>query len=186
MGFLSKIFGGSANKSKPADNFEYIAMNITYIYNLLKNKFADRFSDEDSLLLASGIIDTLVYIQEGSISIEDIKNGLVAAKIGKCRIGHILVSHEEDVKTFFTGPKDTLLNFTMQIECMIFAVDEQSMSEKRIISTVITKKDDISKIIKNTQSAADSGKYPQGLEQLIEGFINSDKFSNIRKIIGIS
>jgi len=185
MGIFSEIFGKSTSLRQPADNFEYIAMNLAFIFHLLKKNHSNRVSSEADLLLATGVIDMIVYLQDGSISVEDIRNGLMVSKQGICRLRPTTVQHENGTQAMFVGVEDSLLNFTIQVEAMIFAVDEPSMGSKRIINAVLNKKADIQRMLQDTVEAVQSEHFPPGLPKLVDDFITADEFSNLRQQIGI-
>ena len=73
--------------SKRMNNYIFIARNTTFINEILKNDFKDCFPDDNSLLATTALVDALVYIQKGQLTIDDIKRGVLAASIRKCRIG---------------------------------------------------------------------------------------------------
>ncbi|MDP8246521.1 MAG: hypothetical protein P9M00_00115 [Candidatus Tritonobacter lacicola] len=185
MGIFSKIFGKSTPLKQPADNFEYIAMNLAFIFHLLKKNHGNRVSSESDLLLISGVIDMIKYLQEGSITVEDIRNGLMASKQDRCRLGPTTIQHENGTRSMFVGVEDPLLNFTIQIEAMIFAVDKPGMDAKRIINAVLSKKADIQRTLQDTAVAAQSGPFPPGVPELVDGFMTADEFSDLRQQIGI-
>ena len=66
-------FGAEAVQVLGTDsNFTLIAENTTSLYLALKAKHGPRFRNEASLLAAAGVIDTLAYIQEGSLYASEI------------------------------------------------------------------------------------------------------------------
>jgi hypothetical protein len=73
--------------AKRMNTYALIARNATFISEILKDDFKESFPDEDSLLATSAVIDALIYIQKGQLTIEDIKAGILCAKIGQCHIG---------------------------------------------------------------------------------------------------
>ena len=160
-------------------------MNVAFIYHLLSKNYSNRSSSEKELLLTTGIIDMIVYIQEGSITVEDIQNGLTASNLGVCRLGTTTVEHENGTRAMFVGVEDSLLNFTIQIEVMIFNIDQPTMGAKRIINAVLSKKADIQRTIQGVSTVAQSGTFPPGVPELVDGFMTAEEFSNLRQQIGI-
>jgi hypothetical protein len=60
------------------NNFVLMARNLTYIHEILCNEYKERFSDEDTLLITCGVIDTRSY----NFPLEDMKLALRRAKEG--------------------------------------------------------------------------------------------------------
>ena len=127
----------------------------------------------------------ILYIQEGSITVEDIQNGLTASNLGVCRLGPTTIEHEAGTRAMFAGVKDPLLNFTIQIEVMIFNIDQPTMGAKRIINAVLSKKADIQRTIQEASTVARSGSFPPGVSELVDRFMTAEEFSNLRQQIGI-
>lgn len=97
MKFFSRLFGKNTSFPKPKNNFEFIALNLALIYYVLNNSYKEYFDDEEQLLIASGVIDALVYIKDGTITLDDIRYAIRFARQGKCSLFLSEYMHEENV-----------------------------------------------------------------------------------------
>lgn len=103
---------------RPTDTFTLIAANTTNFYSTLVRRYKDKFKDEASLLAAAGIIDAATYVfVEKSIS-----------------AGNIISVAQKAV-----NEKDPLLYFILELEKMIFEVDQPIMDKAIFGAEVITK-----------------------------------------------
>jgi hypothetical protein len=175
------------------DNYKYIAMNVAQIYHLLSTDYAYLFKEEKVLLKTCGVIDTILYLQEGTITIEGIDNAILIASHGKCALPLAEETHEskKDVTEagLFFGVQqvdDLLLNFTMQLECQIFRAESSfSISDEVIIKSVISKKKVIKKTIDETIKKATSGTIDPNIKVLVNAFISNPEYLSLRELIGL-
>ena len=171
-------------KQKPQDNFDFIAINIVAIYEVLQKNYKECFSKKDDLLTTSGIIDCLVYINEGSIFVDDLQQAIIVAKQGVCHVAFTSIPHEDEVQTMLMESKNLFLNFIMQIEAMIFYADNKSFGGKEIIRAVINKKKDIEEMINITKNKIENGEFKQiyqNAEQITRTFMTTDEFKEIKE-----
>jgi hypothetical protein len=72
---LAAVAPSLAEEFRVRDNFEYIAFNMAVIRCALEDDYGDRFAAEDDLLLACGVVDTLLHIVDADFGIDDVKDG---------------------------------------------------------------------------------------------------------------
>lgn len=169
---------------RPKDNYDFIAMNIVAIHEALQKNYNHSFTNEEDLMTTSGIIDALVYINEKSISLDDLKQAIVCAKLGVCKVALIRIAHEDGVKTMFMGPRDLLPNFILQIEAMLMYVDNKQFNAEDVICAVISKKKDIKEMIEITRKKIENGEFSQiyrGALQSTSAFMTMEEFRKIRE-----
>jgi hypothetical protein len=180
---INKLFN-IFRKKRPRDNYDFIAMNIVAIYEALQKNYRNSFTKEYDLMTTSGIIDALIYVSEGSISLDELKNAITCARLGICRIGLTKIAHEAGERTAFLGPKNLLLNFILQIEAMLMHADNKQFSAKDIIYVVISKKKDIEEMVTITRKKIESGEFSQiyeGALQATKAFMTTEEFREIRE-----
>lgn len=169
---------------RPKDNFDFIAMNIVAIHEALQKNYKNSFKNEGDLMTTSGIIDALIYINEKSISLKDLKNAITCAKLGIYRVGITTIPHEHGVRTMVMGPKNLLLSFILQVEAMLMYVDNEQFEEEDIIHSVISKKKDIEEMVTITKKKIESGEFSQiheGALQATKAFMTTEEFREIRE-----
>lgn len=180
---ISKLFN-IFKKQRPQDNFDFIAMNIVAIYEALQKNYKNSFTKEYDLITTSGIIDALIYVSEGSISLDKLKKAITYARLGICRIGLTEISHEAGPRTAFLGPKNLLLNFILQIEAMIMYADNKQFSAEDILHAIISKKRDIEEMVTITKNKIESGEFSQIYEGAVKAtklFMTKEEFKMIRQ-----
>ena len=186
---ISGFFDSLSHEASITDNFEYIAFNMAILRHTLEADHADRFSDHDTLLVACGVLDTIMHIRGGHFTVQDVKHALVRAKQGQCRFGLKPVSIDE-VEASYPKVADLFLNYTLQIEAMCFCaierfVDSEGMSEKDIVSSVIDKAIDIRRILQTPKDVLARSNVAGSTRQLTTAFMDSPDFADLRKEIGI-
>ncbi len=161
-----------------------IATNVTYIYEILRHEYRQRFPDEDTLLMTAGAIDILVYLQNGSYSIEDMRAAVVNAKAGECCLDVVHCRRVESIQEFMSGGSNILLNFIMQLEAMILYEDTSTRPED-ILEVLVSQKNNIQKIIERTQGSFASGRAPRNFCFFVSNVMTADEFEDIRNELGI-
>ena len=184
MGFF--IYGTAMQSRQiiPKDNFELIALNIKTIHYILAEKHAKLFKNQKHIFIMCGAIDGVNYLTQNEITIKQLEGSYLRAKSGICSLGSVKISHEEGVKTFFIGAENLLLNFILQLECLLFYVDTPQMATDRIVNAVINKKSDIAEFLNSIDEAAIENNITQW-QPLVDKFIFDKKFEGIRKEIEI-
>jgi len=175
------------------DNYRFIAINVAQIYYVLKTEYSHLFQEEKALLTTCGAIDTIVYIQEGSFTIEGIKNAVFIASIGKCALPFAEVTHERqkditEAGLFFGVHKveNLLLNFTLQLECLIFHYEPTvKASDDVIIRSVLAKKKEIKNTIDKTLYNAGRGVIDPNIANIVNAFLNNPEYNSLRETIGL-
>ncbi len=172
--------------AKRMNTYAVIARNTTVIYEVLKNDFKDSFSDEDSLLATSAVIDALVYIQKGQLTIDEIKRGVLCAKVGQCHLGPgYKIDIVDDLLELITSDdQNTLLCFILQLEAFLFSVDS-NVSPDLILNAVKSKKGSIKKTIASTQKKYKSVGASQIRKRQVYGFMTHGSFSGLREELGV-
>lgn len=140
------LFGRKRRLKTARNNFEFIAQNIAAIYCCLRDTPFGATLSEPQLLYATGLCDTVAYLQAGQISYQDIEDSVSSALCGLLslefcyqQIRGILESYEND----------HLINFAMQIGVLIcFA--EMQVSPRAIIDCIVSKKKVISDAINSS------------------------------------
>lgn len=170
------------------DNFSLIAMNMTWIHYLLKQNCSNFFPKEEQRIVVSGLIDVLYYYQSGKIKFDEILLALRLAKVGRCYLCGKEIIHEENTNqvALHVGVKEVenlLLNFILQIECLIFFADEDikglPMFKNKIkfeiaeiiVNSVVSRKENLSQSIKQAISEAKKGNIPIQLKNEVESFV---------------
>lgn len=143
---LFDIFRAFKNANKAGGNFGYIAQNIATIYYVLKNSEFGKQLTEDQLLFATALFDTIIYIKESTITIEEIKESVVLSKIGHVRI----FPYEKEHEAFCSNTKNRyLIGLAMQVEALIFTA-EMLANYRDIVDIIVDKKAKIADTINQT------------------------------------
>ncbi len=163
------------------NNFVLIARNLTYIYEVLRNEYKERFPDEDAIFITCGAIDTGSY----NFPIEDIKLALSRAKEGTC----FLEESQDNIKIntrnlILLCKKDLFLNFVLELEIMIFLRDT-SLHRDDILTAVVSVTEKIEKAIVRAKGAYARGKRPFLWHRAVSNFMTSDTLEQVRDQIGI-
>ncbi len=175
-----------------SDNFEYIALNMALFRYALEAKHAHRFPDEDSLLVACGVLDTIVHIQNGHFTVQNLKEALQAAKLGECQLGltDIVIDPKERVGRPFGIETDLFLDYTLNIEALCFYAVERfvasdGLSAQDIILAVLDKRDDIARVLHIPNKTLAWSNVAPGVRQLAAAFMDSPDFGDFRREIGL-
>ncbi|MCK4752458.1 MAG: hypothetical protein KAS75_03355 [Planctomycetes bacterium] len=172
--------------AKRMNNYDLIARNTTFIYEILKHDFKDYFSDEDSFLATSAVIDALIYIQKNQLTIDDIKRGVRCAKIGECHLslGYQISLYDNVVEYCIGDEQNDFLCFILQLEALIFNADS-NMSPELILNAVKSKKHSIKKTIESTQKKYKSSGASQTRKKQVYGFMTHGSFAGLREKLGV-
>jgi len=164
------------------NNYVLIARNFTYIYEIMREEYKERFPDEDMLLMACGIVDALAY----TFSVEDMKGILSRAKTSECFASNLQHSpiNKRAVYLRLSYSGNLLLNFVMQLEIMIF-LNDTSFNRIDILTSVVSKTEMIGKAIDRAKRSYESGKRPALLHRAVSNFMSSVAFEEVRDQIGI-
>ena len=183
-------------------NFTRIAENTTKYYLELKNNYGNSFSDEISLLAATGALDAQNYIFiEHSIDIDTIidmartavsseEASLDISTYERVAMGERLRKYRRKRSSaveFLLGEEtkfeeDPLFNFVFSLEVELFAVDSRRFSRADIEWSCYTKANTISNAIRKTKERYNS-EAPFALATA--NLMDSPKFEAIRKQLGI-
>ena len=163
------------------NNFILIARNLTYIYEVLRNEYKERFPDDDTILITCGTIDAGSY----NFTLEDIKLALSRAKEGAC----FLEESQNNIKIntrnlILLCKKDLFLNFVLELEIMMFLRDT-SLHRDDILTAVVSVTEKIEKAIGCAKSAYARGKRHLLWHRAVSNFMNSDTLEQVRGQIGI-
>jgi len=159
-----------------------IARNLTYIYEILHGEYKERFSDEDTLLITCGIIDTLSY----DFPLEDMKLALLRAKDGKCffeNSAHNQIN-EREVFLMFKQASNLFLSFVLELEIMIFLKDS-SLSRQNILTAVVSVTAKIQRAIDSAKRSYATGRRPPLWNRGVSNFMTADAFERVRNELGI-
>jgi len=155
LGFFKKIKLG---------NFGLIARNITSIYLILKEDFADRFPDEKSLLATAGAIDARKYIDNVQMFPAHMQSFANSA-----------FNNDEDEFS-------RLVNFVLRMEQEMFKIDS-GMDTFQIMLALEEKEDAIKEAIQDVISEyRDRGKLSKMWRREVHRFMND--YSYILKKLG--
>ena len=171
------------------NNYAVIARNTTYIYEILHDEYKERFSEEGTLLMTCGIIDTLSY----DFTLEDMKLALLRAKDGKCFFDNLAYNqiNKREVLSMLTQPSmlkqrsNLFLKFVLEVEIMIFLQDT-SYHRQDILTAVVSMTEKIEKAIDSAKRSYTSGRRPPLLHRAVTNFMTSDTFERVRSELGIS
>lgn len=145
MGLLDR-FRALRNAKKAGGNFGYIAQNIATIYYVLNESDFGKQLTEDQLLFATALFDTICYINEGTITVDELKDSVVLAKIG-----HIGIStYQKQYESFCSNTENKyLIGLAMQIESLIFTA-EMLANYHDVVDEIVKRKTEIAKMINQT------------------------------------
>ncbi len=144
--------------AKAGGNFGFVAQNIAAIYYAIPLTPFGKTLSEDQRLFATGLIDASIYINNGSITSEDIEDCVLMGKTGNVCIGLYRVQHRE---MFDLEDNATLVGFAMQLEAFIFCADMPKMDYRDIVNAVVQKKGIIASTISKTlQEGTKSSIFP--------------------------
>ena len=103
-----------------------IADNVLAFYMILRDNYGGEFRREQ-ILYAAGLMDVFAYLDRGLITPHEVARAVVLAGRGECALRGKKVVHakrhdDDDMSDYFPDEEELLLNFIMQIECLIIAV----------------------------------------------------------------
>ena len=191
MGFLSRLLGSSRGKAQAEDNFELIALNMAMFRHALETEHANRFPKQEALFVACGVLDALSHIGNGHFTVQDVVDAMRPAKHGRCELGLIAsVSIEDEMQAFYRGPTNLFLNYTLQIEAMIFDaiethVEASGMSQRDILMAVLREKERIARILDTPGAELAHSQQMEVVRRAADAFMTSDEFADCRHTIGI-
>ena len=162
------------------NNFVLIARNLTYIHEILRNDYKERFPDEDTLLITCGVIDTRAY----NFSLEDMKLALRRAKEGECFLEESL-NHPRPRNYFsLVCTQDLFLNFVLELELMRF-LNDSSLRRENILTSIVSSKEKIKKTIDHAKRSYARRKRPLLWCRAVSNFMISFALEEVRDQIGI-
>ena len=186
MGIITRLLSVLGKRTTAQDNFESIALNMALIRHCLMADHSDRFTEEDEILVTCGVLDTLMHIRDGHFAVDDIRHGLVSAKIGQLFVGLTTVFIEEDeMKTLFMGPTNLFLNFVLQIEAMVFEagerfLDPSGLSDRDIAYSVLSQKSRIADVLNTPAAQLERTPGFAGVRELVGAFLGTPEFAELR------
>lgn len=153
------------NAKKAGGNFGYIAQNIATIYYVLKESEFGKQLNEDQLLFATALCDTISYVESGNITIEELYSSVIQSKIGVVSIFPYEVRHDSFLNNTTTKNK-YLIGLTMQIEALIFSA-EMLANYHDVVDSVVERKSEIAKMVNKTLQEGKKGNlYPAVLSNI--------------------
>ncbi len=164
------------------NNFVFISRNLIYIYEILNTEHKKYFPSDDTMLITSGVIDTLRY----NFSIEELRSTLERAKSGECYISNLLNEPitNKNIELIYKKHSNTLLNFILEIEILIF-LNDSSFSRQEVVQSVLSNKKKIEKAMEQAKTSYESGRKPTSLYRVVSNFMTSGEFETMRNEIGI-
>ena len=173
------------------DNFEYIALNMALIRHALEKRWKDSFSDEKMLYKTCGVLDTIRHITDGHFTVQDVLDAMLPAQVGKCCLGlsSMQIEHSE-IQAFHWAPSDLFLNYTLQIEAMIFNAFEQhientGMSEYEIVDVIVSVKERVARLLATPTDELEACELMQIVQMNSDMFMREPDWSEYRKAIGL-
>jgi len=125
------------------DSRTCIADHVMAFYMILRDNFGKSFRREQ-ILFAAGLMDVFVYLEKGLITPNEIARAVLLAKRGECALSGKKIAHAnrsgDDMSDYDPGEEELLLNFIMQIECEIMAVEKNNSNVKSILMFVNSRK----------------------------------------------
>lgn len=161
------------------NNFVLVARNLTYIHEVLRNEYKERFPDEDTLLITCGIIDTRAY----NFPLEDMKMALSRAKKGQSLFENYEYYPDKHNLMLTFKINDLFLNFVVELEIMMLLRDS-SFSHQNILASVVSSIDKIEKAIAGVRRSYANGKR-RLWHRAVSNFMNSGALEELRDQIGI-
>lgn len=138
-------------------NVGLIARQTTAFYEVLDRDFRECFINDTALLAGAGIISSNYYILAGSISVQEVFQAAQNALNQTVTIGshHRIIDDADDYGEHYS--KDhLLLPFIINMEALVFCVDNKSVPVEQILDAVVSGRE---KIEKNIQEVMRKYKY---------------------------
>ena len=153
---------------KRQDNYTLVADNIVAFYMILRDNFSKSFRKEQ-LMFAAGLMDVIIYLQNGSITPNEIARAVYLAKHGEIalkgrKLVHARRSEDGDMSDYAPTEEELLVNFTLQIECLIMSVKKRG-NMGTVLLVVNKKKDLIRDTILNGLKEGKDHKFYAPLEE---------------------
>lgn len=150
------------------DNFTLIADNVIAFYMVLRDNFQKSFRREQ-ILFAAGLMDIIMYLEQGTIAPNEIAKAVFVAKKGEISMGgrkitHARKSEDEDMSKYDPNEEELLVNFIMQLECVIMSIKRRG-NPGLVLNVVSSKKDVIEKTVKEGLAQGKDHKFYAGIEQ---------------------
>jgi hypothetical protein len=126
--------------------YKLIAKNIAYYYSYLKQIHSSIIETEEELFTISGILDAWIYVNQKTISIEDIVHAACRSRFNKI----ILIPFQVDLYdglSALEAPVNPLLNFTLTISALILTVDNPRINPNIILNSLKNKRRIVEKTI---------------------------------------
>ena len=166
------------------NNFLFLAKNITYIYCILNDKYRDAIPSEEALYITCGAIDAASYLQSNQNTLEDLKTGLLSAKLNECSLevySQPISNHELSILNYLAA-ENSFLPWVLQLEALMMAADS-NIHPKEIIQAVISQKERIQKTINKTIEDYKNGNISKMMKMSVDTFMTSSKAESIREEI---
>ena len=167
--------------------YELIARNTTYIHEILSDEFKNRFPNKDVLLATCGVIDTMKYVREGSLTVDEIVTGVLTSCLGQCSLDLIEVDITDNPSYhLFVRQPDIVyfVYFVMQLEALILRVDS-NLTTEHILTAVKSNKSIIEKEVIRTQRKYKEGGAPPWWKAATYMFMNGEACAGLRDKLGI-
>ena len=146
MGLLDN-FRQKRQLKKAGGNFAWIAQNVAAIYYAVPLTPFGKTLPEEQRLFAAGLIDAVAYLQEGSLTPQDIQDAVLWGQTGTVGLGFYNRRHRE---MFESEDNQELLGMTMQLEARFFELSDAGIDYHDIVDVVVMHKDVIAETIRKT------------------------------------
>ena len=151
------------------DSSTFIADHILAFYMILRDNFGKSFCREQ-ILFAAGLMDVFVYLEKGLLTPKEIARAVLLAKRGECalngkKIAHVKGSVHESASGYAPDEQELLLNFIMQIECEIMAVERKTIDEKSILRFINSRKELLRESVQRGLSEGKEHKFYEPLSE---------------------
>ena len=153
---------------KRQDNYTLIADNVLAFYMILRDNFSKSFRNEQ-LLFAAGLMDVIIYMEQGTITPNEVAKAVYLAKHGECALKGKKITHakryeDDDMSDYDPDEEELLVNFIMQIECVIMSVKKRGNSTA-VLVMVNNKKDLIKETVEKGLKEGRDHKFYAPLEE---------------------
>ncbi len=163
------------------ENRVFIADNVLAFYMILRDNFGDSFTREQ-IIFATGLMDVYVYLEKGLITPVDIARAVGLAKLGECavhgkKIAHARTRDDEDMSGYDPDEEELLVNFIMQIECIIMAVKRKRRIA--ILKAVLSRKDIIRECARKGLQEGERHKFYAPLSEQAKNWFTMESMNKI-------
>ena len=146
MGIFS-VFKQLKNAASAGGNFGFVAQNIATLYYAIGETPFGKTLDDETRLFATGILDIIAYLNDGTLSPDSVVDSISYGKIGQVSLDFYSIQHR---RMFDVEDNGVLIGFAMQLEAFIFEASNTGIGYRDIVDQVVSHKSVIANMISKT------------------------------------